>query len=514
MTWTVEQVTARGGARYYRVTNTETGEVKDLWSVTTINKMMPAPALERWKMGKVAAGIAKNDDLRLLALSGDDEAKEAAFQAIDRERSAANRGTAIHKVSESVTTAADAFDIAAELQPVMERFGRMLDDHGIVIKQTEIVLLNFSTGYSGTADRLCLCPVYDPPKMVGDIKTGGVGYFEQAMQLAALANAEYAFVAGELVALPNDINRDYGLVFHVPEAGETADVWELPLADAWEAFQHCAALKHLTSDKDNQGNVGRKVEHTHRFSDTYVEWIRNRLAEHRADNPAIVSMFQAWRMAAYGDRPSADLTTDELEACLTALCDLEAREQVPVPTATYPHPHGPRISAETAEAIQARIDALPQWCRAEVLEQKAKLPSVEAWRVVDAEEFEQVLGPAESAAASLQESIATLYETVDADQWWQVIRAVRVSAVSEWTWTDFDIAGRLVEALADGLLTATRDGMQINPTIVDRLVDKHGSKADATKAIRQRVADLGLDIQVPRSLGDCCTDPVLVALAA
>lgn len=510
MTWTVEQITARGGSRYYRATDTDTGEVKDLWSVTTVTKVMPAPQLERWKFGQIAAGIAANDDLRLLAISGDDEAKEAAYQALERQRSAANRGTAIHKVSEQVTSAADAFAVAAELRPVMERYGRMLDEHGIVIRQTEIVLLNFTHGYAGTADRLCLHPTLG--RVVGDLKSGKVGFLEQAMQLAALANAEYAYVNGELVPVPADINRDTGLIFHVPEDGETADVWAMPLPSAWETFTHCAALKHLLSADDNKGRVGEKLEPVRRFADNYVDYIRTRLTELQVDHPAVVQQFGAWKVMAFGDRPVDSYTTDELEACLTALCDLEARAGVPFPSAEYPHPHGPRIPTQTVDQLNGRIDALPAWCRGPVLEHKGTLPPLDQWRTVDAENFEPILTEAESKRDSLQASIATLADGV-AD-WDLLLDHLELGPVAEWSWTDFDVAGRVVDALTDGWLTVTADGIQILPTIVDRLVDKHGSKADATKAIRARVAELGLDLPVPRSLGDCVQDPVLVALAA
>ena len=511
MKWTVEQVTARGGARYYRVTNTETGETKDLWSPTTILNELNKHNINKWRERMVATGIAMRPDLQDLALTDDKQTvQEAADQALEAARSAANKGTARHKIAERITTAADAFDVAAELRPWATQYGQLLDDHGIVIKQREIVLLNMTVGYAGTADGLAL---HDGRKRVFDLKTGSAGWFDQSMQLSAYANAEYALVEDRLVPLPDDLDRELALVISVPAEGGQDEpcVYGMELAEAWECFKAAAILKQIRADK--RGPVGITLEPTHRFSDTYVEWIRNRLAEHRTDNPAIVTMFQAWKLAAYGERPSSELTTDELEACLTALCDLEAREQVPFPTATYPHPHGPRISTETAEAIQSRIDALPQWCRAEVLAQKAKLASVDQWRVVDAEEFEQVLGPAESAAVSLQQAVDALLEDVE---------PALVLAVADlvgnlhqlWSWTDFDIASRAFDALADGWLTFGDDGWQINPTIVDRLVDKHGSKADATKAIRQRVADLGLDITVPRSLGDCCTDPVLVALAA
>ena len=512
MTWTVEQITARGGSRFYRATNTETGEMKDLWSVTTVTKVMPAPALERWKFGQIAAGIATNDDLRLLAISGDDEAKEAAYQALERQRSAANRGTAIHKVSETVTCAADAFNVAAELRPVMERYGRMLDEHGIVIRQTEIVLLNFTHGYAGTADRLCVHPTLG--RVVGDLKSGKVGFFEQAMQLAALANADHAYVNGELIPVPADINRDTGLIFHVPEDGETADVWAMPLPSAWEAFTHCAALKHLLAAEDNKGQVGEKLEPVRRFADNYVDWIRSRLAEHAAEHPGIVSQFNAWRLMAFGDRSVDSYTTDELEACLTALCDLEAREQLPFPSVEYPHPHGPRLTTNRIAELEQRIADLPAWCLAAVADHMAKLPSLDQWRIVDAEQFEAVLTEAESQRDSLQTSIRELAGGLPLDGWDQLVAHLELGPVASWSWTDFDIAARVVDALTEGWLTVTGDGIEILPTIVDRLVDKHGSKADATKAIRARVAELGLDLPVPRSLGDCCTDPVLVALAA
>lgn len=510
MTWTYRQSESGDGGHLYELANDDTGEVLGPFvSPSGVNAVLSRPGLEKWLQWGVTYGVASRPDLVKLALSGgplSDEVKQATSQALAAGKAAANEGTAYHKVAEQVSTAADAFNIAAELRPWAERFGRMLDDHGIVIRQREVVVFNFDHGYAGTADVMAL---HLGHKRIGDTKTGKRPYFEAAMQIAAYANAEVALVDGELIPLPADMDKETGLVFHVPADGETADVVEIPLTDAWEAFKAACCLKKIL-DAQPKGPVGEVVEPTHRFTDTYVDWIRARLAEHKADAPAIVTQFSAWKLAAFGDKPSAEMTTDELEACLTALCDLEAREQVPF-AADYPHPNGPRISSDTADQIRDRIAALPDWLRTEVLAQRSKMQSIDLWRVTDAEEFEQVLGPAESARDSLAQSIDTLMREVDGDTWLAVSQMV---GHSNWSWTEFDLASRIIEAVADGWLIAADDSLTIAPTIVDRLVDKHGSKADATKAIRERVAELGLDIKVPRSLGDCCADPVLVALAA
>jgi hypothetical protein len=526
MTWTCEQITnPRGGARVYRVTwhgETATilgghtvapGEARDLPSVTTVNKVMPAPALERWKLGQVAAGIAHNEDLRRLAASGEDEAKDAAYQALDRQKQKANIGTATHKLSEKVTTAADAFEVAAEFRPTMERFGQMLDDHAIVVKQTELVLVNLTVGYAGTADRLVTHP--DLGRAVADLKTGKVAYFEQAMQLAALANAEYAFVAGHgLVPMPA-INSERGLVLHLPEDGDTADVWALDLVDAWAAFQAACTIKHLTSRDENKGSVGEKLTATHRFDDLTRTWLRDRLVHLQSQHPsAFAELRTAWvgsGLPTLKDEP--EMTGDTLEAVCTLLYRFEAQHQLPFPD-DYPHPHGPRIGPHAAEEIVARIDALPAWARGQVNDERSKLPALAMWRVTDAEEFDQVLVGAESAAASLADSVTALSTDVPDLAWSLIADHFAPTSVGEWGWTEFEVASRLVEAMAAGFITATEDGWKILPTIVDRLADLHGSKADATKAIRARVAELGLDLTVPRGIADCCTDPVLVALAA
>ena len=530
MTWTVEQITARGGSRIYRATwggETDTiaagrlvhpGEVIDLWSVTTTLGLLAKFDIERWKQRMVAVGIASDDSLRRLALTGDkDTIQSAADQALELGKQAANTGTAYHKVAEQLSTAADAFNIAAELRPWAERFGRLLDDHGIIVKQREITVLNFTEGYAGQVDLFLL---HHDRKRIGDTKTGSAGFRDQALQLAAYANAEVAYVDGNLVPLPDDIDKETGLILHVPAEGEDADLLSMPLADAWEAFKGCAAIKHAFDRLPKY--VAERVEPSRRFADDYIDWIRGRLAELRQTHPAVVTMFMAWRTMTFGDRTSDQLSTDELEACLTALCDLEAREQVPFPSQTYPHPNGPRISTETAERIVARIDALPQWCQVTVLEQKAKLPAVEQWRTTDAEEFEQVLGPAESAAASLFSSICELR----AHAKFPICEVMPIGTptdYAQWNWTDFDIAGRLVEAIEDGLIKVDEDvdpegvarySLNVAATIVDRLVDKHGSKSDVTKVMRQKVADLGLNVSVPRSLAECVQDVVLVALAA
>lgn len=508
MTWTVEQHTSRYGNRYYTATEAETGRSVDLWSPTTILNCLAKPNIERWKLGKVARGIAANDDLRMLALSGDDEAKEAAQQALERERSAANHGTARHKVSEQVTTAADAFEIAAELRPWATRYGQLLDDHGIVIRQTEIVVVNLTHGYAGTADRFV---VHDGHRRLADVKTGSAGYFDNALQLAAYANAEYAYIDGDLVPLPDDMDRETGLILHVPAEGDRADVLSLPLGEAWEAFKAACVIKR--AQEANKGTIGETLPPTHRFTSLYVDWLRARLAEHHAQRPHLVAEFQAWRAHRFPGRGSMSFSTDELEECLTALCQIEATHAVPFAD-DYPHPHGPRLTDDQAEVLRTRIDTLPRWAQAKVAEARKQLPSIDRWRTVDAETFEaQTLAPLESEAASILTAVLDLRSQAG-DACTALALAFTAEPMTEWGWDEFNVFGALVEAYLDGLLLVDGDQVVIVPTVVDRLIDKHGSKSDVTKRIRARVDELGITKAVPRALSECAQDPILVALAA
>lgn len=512
--WIYQQAETGDGGHLYELRNTASGEVLGPFvSPSGVNAVLSRPGLEKWLQWNVAYGMATRPDLQKLALAGgfgSKELKNATYEALQAGKTAANTGTAYHKVSERISTAEDAFNVAAELRPWATRFGQLLDDHGLVIRQREIVVVNLTHGYAGQADVFCL---HNRAKRIGDTKTGKRPYFEVAMQLAAYANATHALRDGELVELPADMDRETGLILHVPAEGEGADLVEVDIVDGWEAFKAALTLKKILDAQPN-GPVGTVVEPTHRFSDTYVEWMRNRLAYLQADYPQVVDKFRTWRAGRFKDTPAESMSVDELEECLGQLCAMESTARTPFPD-DYPHPNGPRVGQVQVVAINERVYSLPQWARDKVLEARRGMPDINQWRKTDLETFlADHLEPAELDHRTVLNAVMDL-KSQAGQHWATLAQAFTARPMTEWGWIEFNVYGCLVEALLDGLLTFTDDGqLHIVPTVVDRLVDKHGTKSDVTKHIRARLEQIGLERTVPRALAECAQDPVLVALAA
>lgn len=513
--WVYQQSETGDGGHLYELRNDDTGEVLGPFvSPSGVNGVLARPGLEKWLQWNVAYGMATRPDLQKLALAGgfgSKELKKATWEALQAGKTAANTGTAYHKVSEQISTAEDAFNVAAELRPWAERFGRLLDEHGIVIRQREVVVVNLEHGYAGQTDAMCL---HNRLKRIADTKTGGRPYFEVAMQLAAYANATHALVNGELVELPADIDREIGLIFHVPAEGDGADLVEVEIGVGWEAFKAALTLKKILDGQPN-GPVGQIVTPTHRFSDEYLGWITRRLSQLQETHPQIVEGFRTWRAGRFGERPADQFSTDELEECLTQIKAAETAHGVAFPDQPYPHPHGPRLSYAEAAGIRDRIYALPKWAQQKVTDAKRGMPELQMWRTTEAETFvTEHLAPAELDARTVLTAVFDL-KAQAGEHWVTLARAFTGLEMTEWGWVEFNVYGCLVEAHLDGLLTIGDDGqLNIIPTVVDRLVGKHGTKSDVTKHIRARLEQIGLERTVPRAIAECCTDPVLVALAA
>lgn len=497
MTWTIEQHTARGGARYYTATNTETGEMRDLWSPTTVLNEAAKPAIDLWKQRMVAIGVTARADLREMILTDDEGTqKEAVQQALEAGKQAANRGTARHAVAEKISTVADAFEVAGELKDWATRYGTLLDDHAIEIKMREVVLVNLTLGYAGTCDALLR---YLGVRRVGDVKTGSAGWFDQAMQLAAYANAEYAFIDGQLVPLPDDLDTETGLILHVPvEDGADASVIAMPLADAWTAFKALLVVKQV---KPRSSYVGEVIEPTVDRRADYRTWLRDRCGWLGTKHPGALDEFAAWRNN--NMPPADDMTLDQLEQCLTALSTIEAGHEIEFPHDGYPHPKGPRIAEWQVAEIRARIDALPKSLRVEVNDQLTRLPAIKMFRHDELGELEQLLGPAEAARDAIRDMVADLAHV-------EVSVAVLGTPASEWGYPEVLLAADIAQAVDDQLLVI--DGDQIVPCddVEDRLVTIHGSKSDVRKYVATRTDDR----PIPRAVADLVRDPVLVALAA
>lgn len=156
-------------------------------SVTTCIDMLNKPAIPRWA-AKAAAEYAVKSWDTLAALGADERTTLIKGAPWRQSEKAANLGTAVHDAvdhwcrNEPMPTWADG------VAPFMEQFVLFLEAFNPQFTRNEVTVWNRTEGYAGTFDWLAHI---GGRLTLGDTKTGRNVYPEVALQLAALANAEF-----------------------------------------------------------------------------------------------------------------------------------------------------------------------------------------------------------------------------------------------------------------------------------------------------------------------------------
>jgi hypothetical protein len=214
--------------------------------VTSITKVLDAPALTYWKMNQVAqAAIAGAE--RLIEDREAGRVDAAVKYLTTLSSSAADRGHRIHASIEQIlrreAVTIDARDEAA-VAGARAWLNAQVREHGLRPLEVEAFLLHETLGYGGTCD---LIAELDGEVWLLDWKTGssvaspdGRVYDELRLQLAAYANAEFLARLGDPVEYAVQSITRFGIL-HVTEGGTRlypADV----TADDWIAFRACLRL--------------------------------------------------------------------------------------------------------------------------------------------------------------------------------------------------------------------------------------------------------------------------------
>jgi hypothetical protein len=175
-------VTQPDGSRRYR--HPLTGEVEP--SVTTILKIIAKPNVDRWISRKTAEFTA----LHLDELDGLSTAEKAErIRASHEEISGAARdlGTAIHETIDSWQKGEAAADPEGA-GPYLNRFIDWVLDVQPSFIENECTLWSRTHGYAGTAD--AIAEINNKVYLL-DFKTGKGVYAEAALQVSALAGADF-----------------------------------------------------------------------------------------------------------------------------------------------------------------------------------------------------------------------------------------------------------------------------------------------------------------------------------
>ena len=209
MTNPAVQTIKRGGSRFY--VHPETNA--KVPGVTSITGNLPKPFLQYWGQKLVAEEAVDNlGSITQLMVAGK---RDAAIDMLKRapQRStgnAAQTGTDVHELVETLNAGEDPGQIHPDLQPWIDRYRQFLSDWQPEFIEVESTVWSDTHGYAGTLDGICKI---DGDLLMWDLKTGKDTYPEVGLQLSAYAHADY-------IITPDGEQRDippieYGAVLHL-----------------------------------------------------------------------------------------------------------------------------------------------------------------------------------------------------------------------------------------------------------------------------------------------------------
>jgi len=217
--------------------------------VTTITRVLDAPALTNWKLNQVAAAAVENAE-RLIEDRESGKTDAAVKWLTTLSSTAMDRGHRIHATLESVLRR-EPVEVAAEDEPAIAGARAWLNEAKVRPIAVEAFLLHPTLGYGGTLD---LIAEIDGETWLLDWKTGksvawpsGEVYSDHRLQLAAYGHAEFLAKVGDPGRYPVPVITRYGIV-HVTDGGTRLYPADVTEAD-WVAFRACLALHRWKAGK-------------------------------------------------------------------------------------------------------------------------------------------------------------------------------------------------------------------------------------------------------------------------
>jgi len=231
---------ARSTANGRVYTHPLTGE--QVPSVTTIiSGGVPKPALPRWAAKAAAEYAAKTWDV-LTALDADERVALIKGAPWRESGAAADLGTAVHDAVDHWCRDAPMPAWAPGVEPFMEQFVDFLEQRQPEFLHNEVTVWNRTHGYAGTLDFIA---AIGSKVTLGDTKTGKGVYPEVALQLTALARAEF-ILHPDGTEEPLPTIEQLGVLHLRPKSWALVPV---VTSDAcWRAFLAAAEITRWTRD--------------------------------------------------------------------------------------------------------------------------------------------------------------------------------------------------------------------------------------------------------------------------
>jgi hypothetical protein len=257
----------------YLLPDPDTGEEKAWTRATTIAGLLDDTYnLERWAERMVVVGLAKRDDLMLLAKSVTDPNSKNGKGTLNRivkdakqvTPSRANVGTAIHAATEAVDRG-EIPNLPAPYDKDLDAYTVAMHALGITVEPgfIERIVVLPELEVAGTLDRMVRVPGWDLP-VIADIKTGATVHFAElshAIQQSIYANATHVWdpELGELVPMP-PVDKTRALIVHLPAGEGVCQVHVLDIAQGIEAARVAAAVHKWRKAKGLSTPLGEQED--------------------------------------------------------------------------------------------------------------------------------------------------------------------------------------------------------------------------------------------------------------
>lgn len=206
-------------------------------------------ALMDWYARMAAVGVVKSPALQarisaILSRPGNplEDAKRDLKELAEQAREAAGSsvgadiGTALHDFTETIDRGGSVQNVPEELEADLFAYIQVTKEFEWLAFEQFVVIDELQA--AGSFDRLVRLP--DGRVVVSDLKTGQHEPrfpHRVAIQIAAYAHGQVLDAEGNRGPIHPDLDKEVGVLIHLPSRGGRCDVYELDLVKGWELAQ-------------------------------------------------------------------------------------------------------------------------------------------------------------------------------------------------------------------------------------------------------------------------------------